>query len=359
MSSKVKRLASAKIFDGSPRVAAVAACLACLAVSSCTTAEVVPQAPPPVAPPPYVQVPHPVGYDLGDLRAVFTERGVPKSDELKDCDADLKKLKTLTQSNDELAQGARELVKLDPIKYHWCYYGRILQLEDELKDEAFLHERQKKVLEAYSFLAPLGRAFMQEFRDSRYMRWGVRHYQRLSEWVFYRKLETTPQATSELVEAANPFGLVREPAGAKPVLEKYNIVPPPAPVASIAPAVPTAPAAASEAPAPPLAATSGITPPALPALEPVAAPAPDSASAPLPDQATAPSPVPAPVSVPAPPAVTEAVAPSKGDRAPAASKPEPAPAPVPALPPNTEAAALEAILRGTAPAPAPAAKSEK
>ena len=58
---------------------------------------------------------------------------------------------------------------------------------------------------------------------SRYLRFAVSHYRRMSEWVFYRKLELTPQATSELVEAANPFGVYRTPAEAASILEKYNL----------------------------------------------------------------------------------------------------------------------------------------
>ena len=126
----------------------------------------------------------------------------------------------------ELIEGARELVRRDPVKYHWCFYGKILELENSLKSESYLDEKQKSVLDVYGSLTPMGRAFMQEYHDSRYMRWGVKHYRQISEWVFYRKVELTPQATSELVEASNPFGLLRDAVGMVPVLEKYNIVKP-------------------------------------------------------------------------------------------------------------------------------------
>jgi hypothetical protein len=225
----------------------------------CTTAEVAPQpAPVSMLPPPYVQVPHPAGYDLADLRAIFTDRTAPKPDDLKGCEEDLKKLKTLTQSDDEITQGTRELIRRDPVRYHWCFYGKILQLEADLKSESYLDERQKKVLDTYGFLTPVGRAFIQEYHDSRYMRWAVRHYKQISEWVFYRKLELTPQATSDLVEASNPFGLLREPAGPVPVLEKYNIarpadtIPATVPVGTaqaVQPAQPVDPAPAERLPA--------------------------------------------------------------------------------------------------------------
>lgn len=223
----------------------MASATACGVFTGCTTAEVKPQVAPPALPPAYVQVPHPVGPEISDVRAIFTDRTAMTPDALKDCDADFRKLKSLTQSADELNQGARELVRQDPVKAHWCYYGLILKLEDDLKTESYLSERQKKVLDTYAYLTPMGRAFMQEFHDSRYLRWAVRHYRQLSEWVFYRKLEASPQATAELVEASNPFGLLREPAADTPILEKYNLAKPAVASAPVAP-IGASPGAAAE-----------------------------------------------------------------------------------------------------------------
>jgi hypothetical protein len=234
------------------------------AIGGCTTAEVSPKGPLPALPPPYVQVPHPTGYTLSDLRAIFLAPDSPKAEQIKDCDSDFKKLRELTQAKAERVQGARELVRKDPVKYHWCFYGKIAQLEDSLKNENYLDEKQKAVLDTYASLTPIARAFMQEYHDSRYMRWGVRHYRQISEWVFYRKVEMTPQATSELVEASNPFGLLRETSPTLPVLEKYGLVKPePAPLAAPAAtadgtpptmpagaAVESDPSAASPVPAP-------------------------------------------------------------------------------------------------------------
>ena len=217
--------------------------LGALAAASCTTAKVSPESALPVVPP-YAQVPYPAGYTISDLRAIFTTPDAPKLEDLKDCDADFKKLKSLTQALPELSEGARELVRRDPVKYHWCFYGKILQLEEDLKAQSFLDEKQKSVLDAYSSLTPMSRAFLAEFHDSRYLRWGIKHYSQISEWIFYRKVELTPQTTSDLVEASSPMGMLRDPAGAQPVLEKYNLVPKPeASEAPSAPVVPTAPAA--------------------------------------------------------------------------------------------------------------------
>ena len=248
------------------------------AVGGCTTAEVSPQGSLPALPPPYVQVPHPGGYSMSDLRAIFMTPGAPKLEDLKDCDSDFKKLRSLTQAQLELVEGARELVRRDPIKYHWCFYGKILQLESDLKAESYLDEKQKSVLDIYGSLTPMARAFMQEFHDSRYLRWGVKHYREVSEWVFYRKVEMTPQATSDLVEASNPFGMLKDSTGVVPVLEKYNIVapqaapPPAAPTASSVP--PTAAPVAQAVPVAPTTAAVEAVPPISPSTEVPAPPAP-------------------------------------------------------------------------------------
>jgi hypothetical protein len=217
---------------------------------SCSTGQVVPEAAPLAVPPAYVQVPHPAGYDIGDLRAIMMDAHSPKPDEIQKCDADIKKLKAVTQSEPEIAEGVRELIKGDPLKYHWCFYGKVLELEDMLKTESFVDERQKKTLDTYAFLVPVSRAFLLEFHDSRYTRWAVKHYRTISEWVFYRKLELSPQATVDMAEATNPFGFLRDNSTApRPVLEKYNIAQPVS-VVTGGPALPGTPAAAPAPTAP-------------------------------------------------------------------------------------------------------------
>lgn len=65
---------------------------------------------------------------------------------------------------------------------------------------------------------------MQQFHDSRYLRWAIRHYRSLSQVVFYSKVNQSPQMTAELTEVINPFGLWRETASsAGSVLEKYHM----------------------------------------------------------------------------------------------------------------------------------------
>lgn len=200
-----------------------------LVAGGCSTfsvfqAEPLPALPP--TPPGYVQVPHPDGTDVGDLLAIFTDRSAPDPLSLKDCDQDFWKLQAATRSKDELIQGAREFVRVDPVKYHWCFYGKLFELEEQMKASVYIDERQAHVLKAYQFLTPMSRAFLLEYSDSRYLRWAVNRYRRLSEYVFYRRVELSPQATSELTSSSNPFGNYR-PAAEPPkgILEKYGLVP--------------------------------------------------------------------------------------------------------------------------------------
>lgn len=244
----------------------------------CSGAQVSPLPVLPETPPGYVRVPHPEGMNIGDILAIFTDKDAPSPDSLKNCDATFMKLRTMTDSTDELNEGARELVRADPIRFHWCFYARILTLEEQLKLTPYVDERQKHVLDAYLFLTPIARAYLLEYHDSRYLRWAVSRYRRLSEHVFYRKVELSPRATQELAESKNPFGLLRDSESESlGVLEKYGLVRPsdpvpPAPDAlpptAVLPEAPTGVSISSEpAPASPPAPEAERAPASSPAPE--------------------------------------------------------------------------------------------
>lgn len=203
------------------------ALLCLLLFHSCSTTELRPEPAPVMTVPPYVKVPHPAGSELTEVVALFIDPTAPRLGSLFDCDGDFRRLRERTASLDEVKRGARELVRRDPVFYHWCFYGKIVQLENSLKDTPYVDERQKKVVDAYAFLAPVARGFLTEFQDSRYLRWAIRHYRRLNEWVFFRKLNQTEKTTQELVEATNPFGLYKEASPEEgSVLEKYHVLSP-------------------------------------------------------------------------------------------------------------------------------------
>ena len=205
-----------------------------LAVSSCAVLkpnviEPAAEAPEPISTVPgYAGVPHPLGIQVGDALALFAAPGAPKreSEEMKSCSDDYLSLAKKTKSRDELKQGLLELVRKEPIRYHWCFYGKILELEDSLRKAQLLDERQRAVVEAYRFLAPLSRVFYREYHDSRYLRWAVSYYRHASELAFYRRVESSPGLTQELVGTGSDDASRGVSEKSTSVLEKYGIIVP-------------------------------------------------------------------------------------------------------------------------------------
>ena len=205
----------------------IAIFMACSAVGvsqfgACTTSILKPSLP--VNPPSYTQVPHPQGGDLGDINALFQERGAPRNPNFaKVCGADFTSLKRSALSKSEIDAGIDELVMHDPVHYHWCFYARMAKLEEEIKADTYVDERQRKLLQEYEFFVPVARVFKNNFNDSRYLRWAIARYRKLSEWIFSRKLDLTPQGTAEFVRPEVTFGLWRSPVEQRSIMEKYHL----------------------------------------------------------------------------------------------------------------------------------------
>lgn len=221
---------------------------------ACSTVEVEPLPPLPETPK-YLQVPHPEGYDIGDLQAIFKYSKAPASLALDACDRDFGVLMKKTQSLPEITQGVFELVKQDPEAYHYCFYDRLSKMREGLGKLTSQSDRQRSVLDSYFFLVPVARAFKAQFQDSRYLRQAIYHYQIVAEWVFYRKVVPSAETTSELAlkDYLNPFALYRDPQSpGTSVLEKYGLKKPaaahsaPMPSAELDPA-PVTPSVTDEA----------------------------------------------------------------------------------------------------------------
>lgn len=190
--------------------------------TSCSTTEIMPGRLP--DPPSYTRVAHPSGNDISDISAVLMDPMAPKEPNFPEtCDSNFKKLNMATQSFDEIREGTKELVRSNPVHYHWCFYSVMYKLEGDLKKEGYVDERQKLVLNRFEFLTPIARAFNTEFQDSRYLRSAVYRYQKLSEWVFFRRVELNKEGTAELVQPMNPFGLWRRSEGGYSILDRYHI----------------------------------------------------------------------------------------------------------------------------------------
>ncbi len=200
-----------------------------LGVAGCSsTSTIVPPAPPKeVAVPDYAYLPHPAGYMTSEIKLLFTDKSAPSRETMAKCDDEFKALNEKTKSIEERALGVRELVSRNPAAYHWCFYSRILELEEGLSKDDFVDEKQKRIVATYEYLVPVARAFMLEFQDSRYVRWAIRDYRRLADLYFYRKVELAPEMSSQLVDVEVPVddrsNLTLEEARKAGIIDKYKI----------------------------------------------------------------------------------------------------------------------------------------
>jgi hypothetical protein len=179
--------------------------LAMNALTGCSTAEVAPDKSVMPEVPDYVKVPHPVGYEIAEIRALFENPLAPKDglgSFTDSCDQEFRKLSQATTNKEERRQGAAELITLNAEKMHWCFYGKVERMQNNLRNEPSWGARQKIVLDAYEFLAPLANAFLVIYHDSRYMRWATQYYSNISEWIFFRKVVPGPENTLALTMSA-------------------------------------------------------------------------------------------------------------------------------------------------------------
>jgi len=189
-----------------------------------------PLQPMPVLPevPHFVGLPHPKGVTRSELNGIFRLPEAPKESELAQCDGTYRDLKSKTQVPDEIRRGVREWVLKDPVGVHWCFYWKLHELESSVAVPKLISERQKLLIETYAFLAPVSLSFKTDFSDSRYVRYAIFHYRKYSQWYFYRNLDVTPEAKSDLLsQIETPLSLESraEAIVGESVLEKYKILP--------------------------------------------------------------------------------------------------------------------------------------
>ncbi len=215
--------------------------LTLIGCGACSSPMVMPEKTPLPEVPEYAKVPHPAGFELVDLKAIFLSPMAPTAvlGEFADtCDETFKKLTKVTQSHDELSKGTQELVAQDPERMHWCFYAKISRLQDSLQSDTTWSSRQKKVLETFEFLSPVANAYLNQFHDSRYYRWASLYYSKVSEWVFFRKVTPTAENTQTIMATSRtelePWVPVEKETKTGSILTKYGI--------SLMPSVATGPA---------------------------------------------------------------------------------------------------------------------
>ena len=150
----------------------------------CTSAQISPE---PIAPPQQDEkaafrdrAKHPDGFNISDVKALFIASSAPTLESLKNCDFDYYAETTLARNREELFMALPEHIKTDPEKYHWCFYAKILLLEDELSNEKlYVDERNKLLIQRYPFLVHIARIFLADFDDPRYLEFANHNYKRL------------------------------------------------------------------------------------------------------------------------------------------------------------------------------------
>ncbi len=155
--------------------------------------------------PEYVKTPHPSGFDLADLKAIFFHPLAPKelsAEFAQSCGEELEKLSEKTKVPQEKLEGAQTLIERDPERHHWCFYSKISALQDVLQGETSYKTRQEATLKTFEYLTPIANAFLKTYHDSRYFRWATQYYMRISEWVFYKKVVPTEENTLAMMSVA-------------------------------------------------------------------------------------------------------------------------------------------------------------
>ena len=204
--------------------------LASAPLLGCSSTTVVAENPVLPTVPEYVRVPHPVNFELSSLRGILYSSLAPNDifgSFPETCAQEFQKLVTMTQSLDERKSAAIEMVSADPERMHWCFYSKISKLQETLQGNTTWKERQDKVFDTFTFLTPIANAFLNTYHDSRYLRWASQYYSKISEMVFYRKVQTTPDSTLAIVQNSQndlePWLPVKNSPEKESVFAKYGI----------------------------------------------------------------------------------------------------------------------------------------
>ena len=192
-------------------------------LAACTSIQSVQAPVVPPEPAPVLDLPHPQGFGITELKALFLDPKAPEPAQVVGCADAFKELSRKTQLRDEIRAGARELVIEKPVLSHWCFYSKLLELDEALRKNGIIEDRQQMTLATFNFAIATARAFQLEFKDSRYLRWAIQRYRAISPIVFQRRVELTPEATAELAVIENPFGIWKPLPERQSILKKYGL----------------------------------------------------------------------------------------------------------------------------------------
>lgn len=123
---------------------------------------------------------------IHDVKSLFLIKDAPERSQFDKCDFDYQAETMLSKNKEELFTTMPAHVKSDPVRYHWCFYHKILRLEEDLEKQDYIEEKQKLVVERYLFLTHLARIFQVDLDDPRYLDFALHNYKRLRSLYFPR-----------------------------------------------------------------------------------------------------------------------------------------------------------------------------
>jgi hypothetical protein len=169
---------------------------------------------------PYMTLPHPIDYRTPSVEALFTNVDPKRDEAIKRCSQVVDQIQTQVVSMEEQKQTLKEWLRKDPSSCHWYFYSSFKQVEQALAQKEYIDEKQKITLEAYSRIVAIAQAFHEEYTDPRYLYFASVNYQRVSQMVFYRKLDLAPETTLQMTAYSTDSTLKPEKDLETPMLNK-------------------------------------------------------------------------------------------------------------------------------------------
>jgi hypothetical protein len=150
-----------------------------------------------------VPIGHPTGFSAGEILEVFTQDGAPSFVEYEGCETKL--FKSVAPHGFATAQerlrAAQRIVKERRVDAHWCFYVRLAEfITAPEPGEQELLERRSGLIDTFSMLSPLAKAFFTEYMDPNYILAAGQQFQKLSAREYRILLEYAPEFTQLMTQ---------------------------------------------------------------------------------------------------------------------------------------------------------------
>ncbi len=146
---------------------------------------------------------HPDGFSPGEILELFTQEGAPAFSEYASCAEKLFQAvapQGFATAQERLRAGQR-IVKERRVDAHWCFYVQLAEwIAAAEPGEQELLKRRSALMDTFSMLSPLAKAFFTEYRDPNYILAAGQQFQRLSATEYRILLEYAPEFTQLMTQ---------------------------------------------------------------------------------------------------------------------------------------------------------------